>query len=495
MKHVQSLLPMTALGLLVACAVGPNYHRPSAPVPQAFKEADGWKPAEPRAPESASPWWSVYQDPVLDELERQIDVSNQTLKASEAAWRQAGALVSEARAAYLPTVGVTASGTRSSARASAVTSGGTTVTNGATGHPSNSFEVIATASWELDLWGKLRRTVESQAANAQASEAELAAARLSAQAALATDYVVLRVADETRRLLDETVAAFQRSLTITQNQYKVGIVAKADVITAQTQLGGAQSQQLAIGVTRATLEHAIAVLVGKAPADFSLAPAPFGAIVPVAPTGVPSTLLERNPTVAAAERNMAAANAQVGVAIAAYFPDLTLNGTDGFASNAVSGLFHAPNAVWSFGGNATETLFDFGLRSAQVRQARAAYDAAVANYRQAVLGAFQQVEDQLATLRILEAQYAVQDQTVTSANEAVRLTLNEYKAGTVAYTTVVTAQATALADAQTLLQIRQNRLNASVALVQALGGGWDAATLGKSEGAAAQLAKAPGHTP
>lgn len=495
MKHVKSLPLMTAAGLLAACAVGPNYHRPSAPVPQAFKEADGWKPAEPRAPASASPWWSVYEDPVLDELERQIDVSNQTLKASEAAWREARALVSEARAAYLPTLGLSASGTRSSARASAVTSGGSTVTQSPTGHPSNSFEALATAAWDVDLWGKIRRTVESQEANTQASEAELAAARLSAQAALATDYVDLRVADETRQLLDETVAAFQRSLTITQNQYKVGIVAKADVITAETQLGGAKSQQLAIGVTRATLEHAIAVLVGKAPADFSIAPAPLGAAVPVAPIGVPSTLLERNPTVAAAERNMAAANAQIGVAIAAYFPDLTLTGTTGFAGKAVDGLFQAPNAVWSFGGNATATLFDFGLRSAQVHQARAAYDAAVANYRQAVLSAFQQVEDQLATLRILEAQYAVQDQTVKSANEAVRLTLNEYKAGTVAYTTVVTAQATALADAQALLQIRQNRLNASVALVQALGGGWDAATLGKPEGAAAELAQTPGHTP
>jgi NodT family efflux transporter outer membrane factor (OMF) lipoprotein len=360
-------------------------------------------------------------------------------------------------------------------------------------HPYNSYEVAATASWDLDIWGKIRRTVEGQVANTQASEAELAAARLSAQAALATDYIDLRVADETKKLLDETVAAFQRSLTITQNQYRAGIVAKADVITAQTQLGGAQSQQLAIGVTRATLEHAIAVLVGKAPADFSIAPAPFGASVPVAPAGVPSTLLERNPTVAAAERGMAAANAQIGVAIAAYFPDLTLSGLAGFASNSTSHLFSAPNEVWSFGGNAAVTLFDFGLRSAQVDQSRAAYDVAVANYRQAVLVAFQQVEDQLASLRILEAQYAVQDQTVTSANEAVRLALNEYKAGIVNYTTVVTAQATALQAAQTLLTIRQNRLNASVALVQALGGGWDAATLGKESGTAAQLAQDAGH--
>jgi NodT family efflux transporter outer membrane factor (OMF) lipoprotein len=491
MKTHPRILLCCALVALAGCAVGPNYHRPAAPGPQQFKEAEGWKPAAPAQAASGTHWWSVYNDPVLDELEGQIEISNQTLKASEAAWRESRALVSQARAAYLPTVGVNADATRQGGRANSSSGTGGVVVPAA--HPYNTFEVEATASWELDVWGKIRRTVEGQLANAQASEAELAAARLSAQASLASDYMDLRVADETRKLLDETVAAYQRSLTITQNQYHAGIVAKADVITAQTALGGAQSQQLAIGVTRATLEHAIAVLVGKAPADFSIEPAPFGASVPVAPTGVPSTLLERNPTVAAAERNMAAANAQIGVAIAAYFPDLTLSGLAGYASNTASHLFTAPNQVWSFGGNASATLFDFGLRAAQVRQSRAAYDAAVANYRQAVLVAFQQVEDQLATLRILEAQYAVQDATVQSADEAVRLALNEYKAGIVSYTTVVTAQATALSAAQTLLAIRQNRLNASVALVQALGGGWDAGTLGTPAGAAAQLAQGSGH--
>ena len=435
----------------------------------------------------------MYEDPVLDELERQIDVSNQTLKASEAAWREARALVSEARAAYLPTLGLSASGTRSSARSSTVTSGGSTVTNAPAGHPSNSFEAIATAAWDVDLWGKIRRTVESQVANTQASEAELAAARLSAQAALATDYVDLRVADETRQLLDETVAAFQRSLTITQNQYKVGIVAKADVITAETQLGGAKSQQLAIGVTRATLEHAIAVLVGKAPGDFSLAPAPLGAAVPVAPTGVPSTLLERNPTVAAAERNMAAANAQIGVAIAAYFPDLTLTGTSGFAGKAVDGLFQAPNAVWSFGGNATATLFDFGLRSAQVHQARAATtprSPTTARRSQCLPAGRGSARDAAHSGGAVRG--AGSDREVGQRGRAP--TLNEYKAGTVAHTTVVTAQATALADAQALLAIRQNRERERGAGAGARGG-WDAATLGKPEGAAAQLAQTPGHTP
>jgi NodT family efflux transporter outer membrane factor (OMF) lipoprotein len=259
------------------------------------------------------------------------------------------------------------------------------------------------------------------------------------------------------------------------------------VITAETQLGGAQSQQIAIGVTRATLEHAIAVLIGKAPADFSLPPATLGTTVPVVPAGVPSSLLERRPDVADVERKMAAANAQIGVAVAAYFPDLTLNGSYGYASSVVSGLIKAPNNFWSVGGTAAGTLLDFGARSAQVRQARAAYDAAVANYRETVLTAFQQVEDELATLRILEQQVQVQEQTVKSANLAVQLTLNQYRAGTVAYTSVVTAQTIALGDAQTLLNIRQSRLTASVALISALGGGWDAASLGTPQGTAATL--------
>jgi NodT family efflux transporter outer membrane factor (OMF) lipoprotein len=483
------LAPLTAAVLVVAagCAVGPNYHRPAAPAPQGYKEAEGWKPAEPREAASGSDWWSVYDDATLDSLEKQIDISNQTLKAAEASWRQAVALVSQTRAGLLPTVGVTASATRSGGPGGR-TATGTPVAGTPLGHPVNDFSLAGNAAWEFDLWGKIRRELESASASAQASEADLAAARLSAQATLASDYLELRIADEQKQLLEETVAAFRRSLEITQNQYKVGVVAKADVITAQTQLGGAQSQLIAVGITRATLEHAIAVLIGKAPADFSLPSASLGAAVPVVPPGVPSTLLERRPDVAEAERKMAAANAQIGVAVAAYFPDLTLSGSYGFASTVVSGLVRAPNNFWSLGANASATLLDFGARSAQVHQARAAYDATVATYRQTVLTAFQQVEDQLATLRILEQQHEVQEETVKSANLAVQLTLNQYRAGTVAYTTVVTAQTTALGDAQTLLTIRQNRLVASVALIQALGGGWDAATLGKPNGTAATLA-------
>jgi len=397
--------------------------------------------------------------------------------------------VSQARAGLFPTIGVSATATRSGGTGGRATSAATGGTVTPLTHPVNEFELAGTATWDIDIWGKIRRTIESDVANAQASEADLAAARLSAQATLATDYIQLRVADEQRQLLAKTVEGYKRSLEITQNQYHVGVVAKADVITAQTQLGGAQSQLIAIGVTRATLEHAIAVLIGKAPADFSLPPATLGATVPVTPVGVPSSLLERRPDVAAAEQRMAAANAQIGVAISAYFPDLTLSGTYGFASNVFSGLVHASNNFWSVGGALNETLLDFGARSAQVRQTRAAYDATVANYRQTVLTAFQQVEDELATLRILEQQVEVQEETVKSADLSVQLTLNQYRAGTVAYTSVVTAQAIALGDAQTLLTIRQNRLVASTALIQALGGGWDAASIGTPRGTAATLAR------
>ncbi|HEY6825136.1 MAG TPA: TolC family protein, partial [Steroidobacteraceae bacterium] len=263
-------LALLACAALASCAVGPNYHRPPAANPQHFKEAEGWKPAEPREAASGTEWWSIYGDAKLDELEKQIDISNQTLKASEAAWRQATALASQARAGLLPTVGVSATGTRSGGpggRATGAATGGTVTP---LTHPVNEFELFGSATWDIDIWGKIRRTIESDVANAQASEADLAAARLSAQATLASDYIQLRIADEQQQLLAKTVDGYKRSLEITQNQYHVGVVAKADVITAQTQLGGAQSQLIAIGVTRATLEHAIAVLIGKAPADFSL---------------------------------------------------------------------------------------------------------------------------------------------------------------------------------------------------------------------------------
>lgn len=470
-RYRLSSIAVTAL--LTACAVGPNYRRPAAPVPTRFKEAEGWKPAEPRQAASDTRWWSIYHDPLLDSLERQIDVSNQTLKQSEAAWREAVAVANAAGAQLFPTLDLDASVTRSSTGTGSLSS---TVPSSVRAPTFNVFSLSAAASWDLDLWGKIRRTIESDVATAKASEDELAGARLSAQATLATDYVELRLTDEQKQLLEDTVTAYQRSLQITQNQYKAGIVAKTDVITAETQLEGAQSQLIGLGVQRAQLEHAIAVLIGRPPAEFSIKPAKLGDTVPVVPTGLPSALLERRPDIATAERQMAAANAQIGVAVAAYFPDLTLSGSYGAESTMTKSLFSAPSIAWSAGGTAAETLLDFGARRYQVQEARAAYDAAVANYRQTVLAAFQQVEDELAALRILEQEYKVAEETVKSANHAVELYINQYKAGTVAYTSVVTAQATALTDAQTALTIRQSRLVASITLIQALGGGWTTST-------------------
>jgi NodT family efflux transporter outer membrane factor (OMF) lipoprotein len=475
MKTIAQLLWWAVSCVAMAgCTVGPDYRRPSVPLSAGFKELDGWKVAAPAVAASATDWWSVYDDALLDRLERQIDVSNQTLKQAEAAWRQAAALVDESRAGLFPSLALGASGARARTPLSSIDS---TAFADRTAATTTQLAATASGSWDLDVWGRIRRTVESDLANAQASDADLAAARLSAQAALAMDYIQLRVVDEQAQLLDQTVESYERSHKITQNQYQVGVAAKSDIITAETQLEDAQAQRIGLGVQRSQLEHAIAVLTGQPPADFNIAPAALGAKIPIAPADVPSTILERRPDIAEAERKVAAANAQIGVATAAYFPDLTLTGAYGFTHRAVAGLVSAPSAAWSVGGAATETVLDFGSRAAEVRRARAAYDAAVAAYRQTVLAAFQQVEDQLAALRTLEQQDAVQDRSVHSANDAVRLTLNEYKAGTVAFTSVVTVQAIALTDSQTLLNIRQSRLVASVALIQALGGGWSTASL------------------
>jgi NodT family efflux transporter outer membrane factor (OMF) lipoprotein len=461
------IAPALALASLAACEVGPDYERPTAPTPASYKEIDGWKPSEPQEAASGSAWWTIYKDSLLDDLEKQIDISNQTLKASEAAFRQASAVVQEARSAFFPTVAVDASAQR------------TGTGSGQTGRSSikSQFNVTGNLSWEIDVWGRIRRTVEASYASAEASAADLAAARLSAQSVLATDYLDLRINDELKRLLDATVDADTRSLQITQNRYNQGTAARSDVAQAQAQVEGVRAQAINVGVQRAQLEHAIAVLIGKPPAEFSIAPTPLELGVPVVPPGVPSALLERRPDIAASERSAAAANAQIGVAIAAYYPAITLSASYGLVSSAIENLFRASNAVWSVGPQLAETVFDAGLRSAQVAAARAAYDQTIANYRQTVLAAFQQVEDELAALRILERQADVQDRAVKAAEEAERLILNQYTAGTVAYTNVVTAQTVSLSNKQTALAILQSRLAASVVLIEALGGGWTAADL------------------
>ena len=473
-----SRLAGAALALsLAACSVGPDYQRVAAIVPDKYKEAEGWKPAEPQPAGSNEAWWSIYNDPALDQLERQVVISNQTLKAADAAYRNAQALVGEARAGYFPTLDLTGSATRNGGGGGSSTTSGIRVSGG---HPfaQNSFDVSAQASWTLDIWGEVRRTVEANVANAQASAASLAAVTLATQATLASDYFELRVADGLKQLLDSTVDAFTRSLQIVQNRYNVGTAARTDVASAQTQLENARAQSIAVGVPRAQFEHAIAVLIGKAPGDFAIEPAPLELRVPVAPVDLPSTLLERNPTIAQSERSMAAANAQIGVAIAGYFPTVTLGASYGQNASFLNKLFTAGSSLWSFGlTDVTLPIFTGGLTSSRVAAARATYDQTVALYRQTVLTAFQQVEDELAALRILAQQAEVQARAVAAAQEAERLTLNQYRAGTVDYTSVITAQANSLSNQQTALSILQSRFVASVNLIEALGGGWNAQQL------------------
>ena len=489
--------------LLTACAVGPEYHKPDLAVPAAYKEnadwhAADWTRAQPGDAMNRGAWWEIFGDAKLNDLEQQVDVSNQSLKQAEAQYRQAAAIVSGARANYFPTVGVSASGQRAGRYTTGNASSGGTVGSGTidtsgSSHPTNTYSVPFTASWEPDLWGQVRRTVEGDVANAQASAATLESTRLSLQAQLAQTYFQLRVVDEQKRLLDETVVAYRKSLQLTQNQYNVGVAARADVVQAETQLKQAQVQAIDLGIARAQFEHAIAVLAGKTPAEFALAPAELTVAPPAIPVGVPATLLERRPDVAVAERQAAAANAQIGVATAAFFPNLTLSATAGFQSSSFSKWLTAPSRFWSLGPQLAATIFDGGAREAQVAQARAGFDAAAANYRQVALAAFQNVEDYLATLRILEAEAAAQADAVKSAETALTIVLNQYRAGIVSYLNVVTAQATAYSNERNALNILGNRLTSSVALIKALGGGWQANDLPPAD-AIDRNAQAPGET-
>ena len=462
---------------LSACTVGPDYQRPTAPVPAQYKEAAGWKVGEPHDAIDRGAWWSIYKDPVLDGLERQIDISNQNLKAAAAAFEQAEWIVAQARAGFFPTLDLNASAERSRTGGGSISSTGA----GRSGFLSSSFSTSASASWTPDLWGRIRRAVEADVASAQASAADLASARLSAQGTLASDYLQLRMSDELRRLLDAAAKYYTESLRITRNQYQSGTADQSAVSQAEAQLEATQSQAIATGVTRAQLEHAIAVLIGEPPAEFSIPPTEAIIAVPVIPPEMPSALLERRPDIAAAERQMAEANAQIGVAVAAFFPDITLSGNYGTSAITLNRLLATSSRFWSFGSSLVQTVFDAGARSAQVEEARAVFDQDVASYRQTVLTAFQQVEDQLAALRILALQADVQDKAVAAAFEAERIINNQYLAGTVAYTSVIVAEQTALADAETAVNIRQSRLVASAALIQALGGGWDAGQLPSRE--------------
>jgi outer membrane protein TolC len=499
-------LRLAALALaacaVAGCAVGPAYHQPSTPSPSAFKEAEGWAPAAPADTLERGPWWTLFGDPVLNQMAADIEVSNQNVAAAAAGYAQARALVAEQRAQLFPAVSLGASGDRSGG-------GGT--------RAGNQYRVNLGGSWEPDIWGRLGAAVSGAQASAAASAADLAAARLSAQGELAANYFALRQADAQKALLDSTVQGYERVLQITRNRFNAAIAAKSDVLQAETQLANARIDLLTVTRQRAQLEHAIAVLLGKAPAEFTLAALPQaaslasvnsagatralavsaseaaqgqpgaqqgvqpgeaavwgGALIPAIPTGVPSTLLQRRPDIAAAERRVAAANEQIGVARAAYFPSLNLSASYGYGASQVSGLFSASNSLWSLGLSAAQTVFDAGAIRARVAGAEASRDAAIARYRQTVLAAFADVEDQLAASRVLEQQQDLRRIAAIAADQVEQQILNRYRAGQVSYTDVVQAQVTALNARRALLQSQADRQTTAVALIQALGGGWRA---------------------
>lgn len=449
---------------LAGCAaVGPDYVRPAAIVPAQYKEIKGWKAATPRDDLAKGEWWKVFRDPELDKLEAQVAISNQTLKADEANYREALALIAEARAGLYPTVNFNPSLTRSSSQ----------------GQVGDLLDAQVSGSWTLDVWGKVRRAVEEQGAAAQVSAADLANATLSAQSSLAQAYVQLLESDALDDLLRDTVKQYQHSLDITQNQYKAGTAAKSDVITAQASVLAAQAEEIATGVTRAQNEHAIAILIGRPPSELSIPRSKLPAGVPAIPVRLPSTLLERRPDIAAAERTMQEQNAAIGVAIAGYYPDISLSGAFGYYGDPFVKAVSGANPVWSYGLSLAQPLFNGGLTDAQVEAARQTYEASVATYRQTVLTAFQQVEDQLVAVPTLTRELAVQTEAVKAANQAVQIALNEYSAGTQNFTTVVTAEATALSDQESALTTRAQRLTDVITLIVALGGGWNAADLPK----------------
>lgn len=455
---------LVILIMIYGCSVGPDYKRPDAPVPSSFKELKGWREALPRDQEIRTKWWEAFDDSILNSLEEQVNVSNQSIALAESQYRQSQALAQLARANYFPTVNAGAAYTHS------LPAGG-----GGTNNAVDQHQVSLNAAWEVDLWGKVRRQVESSKASSEASFADLQAMRLSMQTELALNYFQLRILDAQKKNLEEAVAAYLKALELTQNRYKAGVAAKADVAAAQTQLESAKAQAIDVGVQRAQLEHAIAILIGQPPADFSLTPVIFVQPQIKIPVAIPSDLLERRPDIASAERKMAAANAQIGVAKAAYYPTLSLSGSLGYASTELASLFTSPSFFWALGPTAlSATLFDGGARKAQTEQAMAAYDGTVAFYRQTVLAGFQDVEDNLAALRILDEEAQSQELAVKSAQESVILTTNQYKAGIVSYLNVVTVQTIALTNERAAISISGQCLNAAILLVKALGGGWSA---------------------
>src|SRR5450830_789328 len=452
------LVAAALLALQVSgCAVGPDYQRPATQDVSRFKEAEGWVPAAPADALERGPWWSLFGDPVLDQLAARVEVSNQNVAAAVGAYAQARALVREQRASLFPSVTLDGKGNRSA---------------GNSGSVNNNYQLSIGGNWEPDVWGRLGRAVDGATAGAQASAADLASATLSAQGELAVNYFSLRQLDAQKALLASTLTGYQRALEITQNRYTAGISAKTDVLQAQTQLANAQADDAGLQRQRAQLEHAIAVLVGQAPGNFSLGAAAWNPMVPEVPVGVPSTLFQRRPDIAAAERRVAVANEQIGIAKSAYYPSLSLSASYGLGASRVADLFSASNSVWSVGLSAAQALFNAGATRERAAGAQAAQDAAVARYRQTVLVAFQDVEDQLAGTRVLLQQQDLLRQASQAADEAETQMLNRYRAGQVSYTEVVTAQASALSARRALVKLQADRQTTAVALIQALGGGW-----------------------
>jgi NodT family efflux transporter outer membrane factor (OMF) lipoprotein len=490
--RMNTKIPLTALAaslalLLGGCMVGPDYQRPKVAVPTQYKEMPGWTVAQPSAAAPKADWWTGFNDPLLNQLEPMVSVSNQTVRQDYANYQQALAEVQQARSGLFPTVGVTGSGTRERSGSGSLSNGTATSAGGsARGSVINSGSLEGNVSWAPDLWGKVRRTIEQNKATAQASEATLANATLTEQTALATAVIELRIADANIDLLQKTVDTYKESLRVIGNQDAAGTIQPSDVISARTQLENAQSSLLALGVTRAQYAHAIAVLVGKNPEDLDIPHSTSLLALPTVPAGVPSTLLQRRPDIAVAERQMASENAAIGVAVAAYYPSLSLTGADGFSQSPLAGLLHAANHIWSLGADVSETLFDGGSRHADVAAAKAAYEASVANYRGTVLTAFQNVEDDLSGLRILAQQGEALDAAQRDARRGAEIAFNEYQAGTVDYTTVSTAQATSLSTQQSALNVQQQRLLDTVSLIGDVGGSWSASELADPGKASAQ---------
>jgi NodT family efflux transporter outer membrane factor (OMF) lipoprotein len=478
-----SLLPFAFCLLLftAACMVGPNYHRPDAPVPAAFKEPptdnpdeiNRWKPAQPNEAAVRGKWWEIYNDPELNALEEQVNISNQNVLLAAAQFREAADAVRIARSSLFPTITTSPGYTRSQSSSTLFNVAVGNLTQG----QRNVYTLPGSISYTADIWGSIRRSVQASAATAQASFALLENARLSYQATLAEDYFELHGTDGNIDLLNTTVKSYQDYLKLTQDRFNAGVASGADVAQAQTQLDTAQAQLIDYGVARAQYEHAIAILAGKPPAEVFIAASTIKIVPPPIPVVVPSTLLERRPDIATAERQMAAENEQIGIAKAAYYPSLTLSASGGLEAGQFYNWFTWPSHFWSVGPAFAETVFDAGRRRAQLAEARDTYDATVANYRQTVLTAFQQVEDNLAALRVLENEAATEDAAVRAAQDALNISTYQYKAGTADYLTVITEQGILLGDQVQAVNILTRRMTASVLLVEALGGGWNASTI------------------